>query len=404
MGKKRIAALLLVFCLSAGCGPVERQTETERAGLENIAGNSKESIYFNSYNMIAAAPDGYYTLQIAHGDGGDGSYLTYISKDSGEETYLCSKPDCSHREDSVFHPMLHSCDAYVECAMHSSIRWHNGFIYLLEYDRSTYDVTLSRISGDGSVHEKLVKIGQAPNYGSYYKYVFADEDTVYYTYDDPETALEEERTVSLYKIDLKTKEITEVYSFTGRNASVSFSLMTLNRSLFFRQVTVEEGGVYKEYLMRYDMDTGKTEAVLEEAITSYTLVGDGKLVYAVPKDGLYLYDMETGEKEKIRACDEETMYVSLAWDGTYLYLENLENRIFYNKTTERKVLVCTLEGETVNEIGASADYVELTDGEYMLMRMFVQGEGVFWSYIKSSDITNPNVEWTVLRPEREEKL
>ena len=93
------------------------------------------------------------------------------------------------------------------------------------------------------------------------------------------------------------------------------------------------------------------------------------------------------------------MYVSLAWDGTYLYLDNVETRVFYNGETERKVFVCTLEGETVNEIGASADYVDLTDGEYMIMRMFVQGEGVFWSYIKSSDITDPNVEWTVLRPE-----
>ena len=112
--------------------------------------------------------------------------------------------------------------------------------------------------------EKIKYLRIEENKGYQFTYGFED----YYTYDDPDTALEEERTVSLYKIDLRTKEITEVYSFTGRNASVSFSLMALNRSLFFRQVTAEEDGVYKEYLMRYDMDTGKTEAVLEEAITA----------------------------------------------------------------------------------------------------------------------------------------
>ena len=364
--------------------------------MKNIAVSSNESIYFNSYRNVAASPDGYY-LQTNVGMSDGNGYLSYIDKNSGKETFLCSKPDCSHVDDSFFRCPIESCDAYLHCPMMESVQWYNGYVYVLEYDKETYDVTLVRISGDGSVHEKVMKIGQAPNYGAYYKYVIADDETIYMTYDDPETA-GMECTVSLNQVDLKTKEITPVYTYSGPNASVSYSLMILNRSLFFMQVTKEDN-VYQQYLMKYDMDTGKTEAVLEEVITSYTLVGNGKLVYSVPKDGLYLYDMGTGLTEKIRSCDDETMYVNLAWDGTYLYLENLQNRIFYDTESKRKIFVCTLEGETVNELKGGMDYAQLCDGDYILIKLYADGALPSWAYIKGSDVVNPDAEWTALRPE-----
>ncbi len=377
-----ISLLIGIVTLSA-CG---KEKDNHVTFINETTGECQQSALTSGSNCrLAIGPEGYYSLKGSP----IGGYLTYISKSSAKETYLCSKPECSHVDESGFNG-LETCNAYIGSVMPMSITYHNGFVYLLEYNRNTFDVTLVKISADGSVHEDIMVVGESPDQASYYRYVFANDETVYMVYDAP-VYTGEERTISLDKIDLNKKEKTSVYTYTGTGASIAF-LKALDNNIFFTKVDKREDN-YFYHLMRYDTEKNEAYTVLEENICSYTLAKNGLLFYYIPKEGLYRCDLQTMKTKQIRKCDEESMYVSLAYDGTYLYLDNMNNRFYYNEGSKHQVFVCDVEGNLVNSILMEVQFLELSDKDYMFTEMF-SNEGPYWSYIKKTDITDPSVTWS----------
>lgn len=173
--------------------------------------------FFNRTSSLAVSSNGYYSLNHQ----AVGAYLSFINKEDRSETYLCSKPDCSHTNAEFPYFILESCDAYIgEAVLGSIVCFHNN-IYVLAYDSETFEVWLVKISQEGSRHETLMTVGQMPSNGSYFRYVFADDNTIYMSYYDPEPA-GKERTVSLVKIDLRTKERSSVYTYGGLDVSIDF--------------------------------------------------------------------------------------------------------------------------------------------------------------------------------------
>lgn len=377
--------LFISIMLLTSCG-TEKNTSVQ---ISNVIGSSVQSAFVNSNSDLAIAPEGYYSINGA----GDDMYLTYISKNSAKETYLCSKPECSHVDERTGFYGLETCNAYIGCVLNRSIVYYDGFVYVLRYDKKTYDVILVKISADGSVHEDVMVVGQSADQASCYSYVFVDASTILMVYN----ALDytgEERTVSLEKIDLNKKEKTTVYTYTDGGASVTY-LKVLNDTVFFTQVKRQEDN-YIYQLMKYDINENNVDTVLKEAIFSYTLGNNGLLYYFVSKDGLYQYDLQTMKSKKLRACDEETMYIDLAYDGTYIYMDNLANRVFYNEDSQSQIFVCNLEGKLLNTI--SKDFsmsLELSDKDYMFMQSF-SDKGPYWAYIKKEDIKDSVVTWSAV--------
>lgn len=382
--KKQIYFVILCICMLSlsACG-------SEKKGgvpVENVVGYCEQSIFLKQSRELANAPEGYYGVN----GFGDGMYLTYISKSSAKQTYLCSKPECSHVADERGVHGLETCDAYIGCVLPASIVYHNGYVYVLRYDRATYDVTLVKISADGSMHEDIMVVGQCEEQASYYSYVFADDETIFMVY-NPGDYTGEERTINLDKIDLNKKEKTTVYQYATQGAHI-MHLRVLGDQVFFTQAQhLDKKYIYQ--LMRYDIKEERTETVLQEHIDAYTLGDHGELYYFIARDGLYRCDLKTMDSKKLRECDEETMYVKLAYDGTYLYMDNLDNRYDYNEESEHNIFVCDLEGSLINSIHADPLYLELTDPNYIVIKTF-SDQGTGWSYIKKTDITKKDVTWT----------
>ena len=382
--KKKIyyAALLVgVSILLSACG--RKNSTGDITG--DITAECEQSALFNSNSGLTIAPEGYYILNSL-----GNMYLTYISRNNAAETYLCGKPECRHM-DGFF--CIETCNAYVGCVLPYSVVYHDGYVYVLKYDTETFDVTLSRISADGSVHEDIMVVGQAPSQGSFYSYVFLNDNSILMVYNPPDFT-GEERMVSLDRIDLEKKEKISVYAYTEAGASIS-CLKVLQGQVFFLQVKKQDGNYIYE-LMKYDEANGQTGVVIEDNVSSYTLTETGYLFYHVPMDGVYRCDLQTMKTEMIRKCDEETMYVQLAYDGTYLYLENFENNYYYSEDSQHQIFVCNLEGETVNVIPGGMLFTEISDKDYMMTFSF-SSEGPCWEYIRKTDIMNSGVTWSAVK-------
>lgn len=391
--KHRFAVVLLlisILSLLAACG---KKSESGMEG-ELSTGYSEQSVLFgHAGSTLVVAPEGYYSLNGLV----DQMYLSYISKDNAKEIYLCSKPECAHVEDKFALQGLETCNAFVGTVLPCSIAYCDGWIYVLEYNTANFEVTLVRVSADGNLHEDVMVVGQAPNQGSYYKYIFADSNTILMVYNPPDYT-GESREISIEKIDLRKKEKTILYSFEDKGAFIS-NLKLYDEAVFFVQsVNLEEGYTYE--LVKCDISTGVAEVVTKENVMSYTLTEGDMLYYAVPKEGIYQYNLKNKSAKRIRACDRETMYVSLAYDGTYLYLDNVSNKLYYDENTKHCVYICDKNGKDINVIPGGQSVTELSDENYIFHMQFVRNVGNRWAYIKKENITDPNVQWeTVTKAE-----
>lgn len=379
-----VVVMLISIILSlVACGAEDNETMKG----ERSANFSEQSIYFgHGGSSLVAAPEGYYSLngQV------NKMYLSYVSKDSAKEIYLCSKPECAHVEDEFALQGVETCNAFVGTVLPWSIAYYDGYVYVLKYNAANFEVTLARISRDGNVHEDVMVVGQAPNQGSYYKYVFLDNNTMLMTYNPPDYT-GESRTISVEKVDLVKKEKILLYSYEEDGAYIS-NLKLYNGELFFVQSAKRgEGHIYE--LMKCDVLTGKTEAVIKENVLSYTIAKGEIMYYAVPMEGVYSYDLRNKKSKLIRASDEASMYVSLAYDGKYLYLDNISNKTYYEEDCEHSIFVCDTNGKDINVIPGGQSVTDLSDENYLFQMQFIRNVGNRWAYIRKENVTDPNVQW-----------
>ena len=379
---KRLLIIVFILMLTlTSCG-----SELTTDGQGDKGDYCKQSVFISGTSNLAVAPGGYYYLDTRNKNG----FLTYISKKNAKETYLCNKPECSHIDKEV-RSVVENCNAYVGTVLPRSVVYYEGYVYVLQYNADTYDVTLVRISEDGSVHEELMKVGQAPEQASYYSYVFGDKSTIYMVYNAPDYT-GEELSVSLEKIDLNKKEKSVIYTHRGHGASLAY-LKVQDDMVFFTQVDKGDKG-YLHQLMKYDPDKKQVENVIDVHINTYTFAKEGQLFVGITGEGVFKYDWQNDELVLFRKSDEKTMYVSLAIDGEYLYLDNMQNR-FYNNDNEHRVYVYDLEGNLVNEVLGGILYTEVCDYDYMFTTAH-NGNGEYWTYIKKEDLRNADVTWSAV--------
>lgn len=406
--KKAIChALILAGILSlCACGNTGRNGSANGADavsnmdsarfIEDFTDPGEQSIYFHAQRDIAAGSEGYYCL-----NGITSKYLTYISKDGAEETYLCNKPGCSHISEK-YYGCLETCNAYAGFVPACPLVYHDGYLYMLSEDGSQ-NVSLVRISGDGSIHENIMVIGQikSNNYDNY-NYVFLDDNTLLMSYNSGVSAAGGTMQQSfLYTIDIEKKEMTEVYSHMGKDLRIR-DLRVVNKNCFF--LMSEESGLKEDnyyWLMDYDAGTKETVKVLDVLIDAYVPADNGQLFYSVYEDGVYKYNVQTKEAKRIWECSDDTASVSLAYDGTYLYMDNfnaymkkqLLGVVTGDDSARCRLIVCTPDGNEVNTIYGHEARMKLSDGDYILWNTYVPEKGDTWFYIKKSDIAEPDVTW-----------
>ena len=398
-----ILSLLIALsaCGSRGSAPADAAREGEKDSTGLVC---PQSVYFMGHRDFGLAPDGCYA---GYNDKGghleSRSFLTYIDRETGEEIYLCGKPECSHVDENG--DILESCDAFVDDIVLMSVSYYDGYVYFLKYDEVSYDVTLARVSQDGSVHEDLFVVGQDENGGSHFDYLI-DGKYLYLVHDDPDIIRlwqdgVQGLSINLEKIDLTTGERTVVYTNTGDMARIG-NLKLVGDRLYFLQYSKEiiEGGVDSYHLMCYNTTTGETEMVMEDEVYSYTIVGEDTIYYNIPTDGVYRYQISTGERSLVRKADEESGYLFMAYDGKYLYLDN-DNSYAIDKFfgdgegCELKIFVCTLEGELVQVIPECKGqiFTQMSDGEMVCTKSFRVGMGERSFYLRTENLQEETPEW-----------
>ena len=386
-----MTSILLTSCSGREDVKVDNETK-EVTSTDGII--CKESPYFMKTFGIATSEEGYYTQNYSFEVDVDtnqineeGDYIAFISKKTGKEIYLCSKLECSHFNEKG--KILSSCNANVKCVLPASINYNDGWVYILTYNKNSYDVTLTRLSEDGSVHEDIMVVGQAPSMSGYYEYVFVNNDI--YIVDN----IEETGNIYLDKIDINKKEKNTVFS-SEKEGSLG-SLKVVKDNIFGIQ-NEKRGESRKKSIIKYNNTTGEMDSlVANDLIISYTIVDENTLYYYVETEGLYRLDINTNKSKLVRACDEETKSVHLAYDGTYLYMENEIKGYRYNENSIHQIFVCDLDGNIINSIGME-EYENILPAafcdEFYLFATHYSHEGQQWTYIKHEDITKKDVTWT----------
>ena len=380
-----------VFCsLLACCFMVSVSGLSENAHAEEEEFCS-ENYLFGTINPVASSPMGYYILDYA--------YLKFLSKENNQLIYLCGNPECKHAEfDKHFYQVteeeLWSCNAYVGTVLPCSVVYEDPYVYVLGYDEMTSDVSLQRISMDGSVHENLGVIGQAPDTGSYYTYVL-DDNIMYFSYNEPSMKVKNNH-VSVQSFDLESGEIEELYVAEGKNLNI-YLVREYDGLICFRESKLDEEGNQTDRLLCYDTEKEEIEEVYSGEFYRYAIEDSDHFYLYVTDEGIYSLDRAEGTKELLWEADESTGFAELAYDGEYLYLSNWYAALIDKEQFPYQITVVDKDGNLVNQIDMDVKGlgdVQIIDRENMVADWYgPEYDQVSWALIPKEKLADPEVEW-----------
>lgn len=332
----RRIVIFLIICqimVLGGCARV-RNGDGQAAQVGDVGRRETEAITsylagnFESYRQTVASENGYYYM---------GRYILYMDKETKESIYLCGRPDCTHSDAN--------CDAYVGTVLPSSLCYAEGYLYVLGYDKLTYEVSLIRISPDGSEHEDLGRIGVSDEQASTYEY-FIVGNYMYYVY--KMYTLKPDNVYEIKRVSLDTMEEETLYACEG---AIFYQMILWGDKLYFMQRSTavdENSGIGETKLMSLDINTLETEEYVGGSIFSYTVdYVNNRLYYQVLWDGIYEYSLSEGDSRKLVSYEEGTESLYLVFDGEYIYGDNSYTSFKLNKGVPYQLYVYDTEGKPV---------------------------------------------------------
>jgi len=341
-----LLALLLVL---AGCGkdeiPTEDYVQTNPASAGGV-------------NQIMKSDTGYYYGTTY----GENMSLHYFDVESGQNIYLCSKPECRHSGDAF-------CTATSKSYEVNSVCYYGGFLYLdvLQQTDVEWQYKLLRVSEDGSELTELITY-MTVNNTSLLPIVYAPmiihRGFVVLPYRIGGVGNAENGFTGTFLYNLLTEELTQLpeleykTDYRGNPASRGRERFTgYGEYIYFN--THLDG---KNTLSRYCLTDGTVEQL--ELLSTHA----GR-TYA----GIY------------EVIDEDTIYYSGIAGRLYEYhistKENITHEEFFAETGVRKY-----EDENTGET-YSIDYVAEYECEDMMT------DGTYLYVAKNLTFRNWNVEW-----------
>lgn len=376
-----------------------------QAGAAEVEVPVLDTGHFWTYTMAASAEQGCYTMETSY----YGSWLTYVDDLSGQEVYLCGKPDCLHakmgQELSEYDPQLQekleSCNAYIGDAISMSLFYSDGYVYYIGYDESTYELTLERVTGDGSVHEEIAVIGESTMGANIYSYTVAD-GACYLAYMPFSLETENERTAEIKKISLKDGTTETVYSYSDVYATFS-GVIRSGTDIYFLEGGFDADGKSVKKLKCLDTRTEETTTLTEAGIYEYVVTEDGVVYYFAGFEGLHRFDPQTGEDELIWECQSDTEIAELCYDGSWLYLDNMITAKVINEC-QRTLVVLDMDGTQVNRIAMEGYQSALVNERYLLAeKTEEETASVIWCIIPHDELDSEEYEWGEIRSDCQHK-
>ena len=361
MKKKYLIVLSAILLLSGGCSSsgenIEQTTEQERAktvDVDKLYSANKEYLaqpYWNqACDYIKKTDNGYYFI--------DGNLLYFWDSAVQEGTVVCSAPNCDHQGSygNAYIGSYGDEDQYG--FVKTGMEIYNDHIYMLGYEMGdVMDFYIYQISMDGSEREKLAYLytnEKDATGGFMWTYDWIMVNGYYYgAYDG------EDGTYGLEKICLDgTRE--SVYDMSNLDTPNISLIKGYNHDVYFTtEWKADEGnGNYVFRLMKYNIDTGKTETLLENFKgNDYCLTDENHIFYYDINNDCYLIDLTT--KEEILVADDMNQLSAVTSDGNYVYLCDYEN-----------VYVYDFDGMLTDTIPCPSATVLFGDGEYLFVEAF----------------------------------
>lgn len=347
MSKKKLSIIIIgaVICVAAlSVVLVMVKGKKEKAiDIGKSSGETDEQSYWNpDIHSIAKSEEGYYFLTYDV----DGTTLKYFDDATHRTIAVCAKPDCTHDNSD--------CNAFFSMDYLSlPVYYYKGYIYMVRVDGGMAKVV--RIQKDGSKREDVADLFANDGVTSI-SMVFHDD--CIYAYDHlGHTASDEVGKEVIKKIDLKTGQSEEAFSYEGKNAAIS-GARSFGDKLFFKILTYsldrDKGEINESFLLYcYDYGTGNAEVISDKNISDYYVdTENGVLFYFVIGKGLYSRKLNGTDATLLYKADETIIRASMSYDGNYLYMSNggAGSATDYSKKIERKIFVLKTDGTVVNTI------------------------------------------------------
>lgn len=347
MSKKKLSIIIIgaVICVAAlSVVLVMVKGKKEKAiDIGKSSGETDEQSYWNpDIHSIAKSEEGYYFLTYDV----DGTTLKYFDDATHRTIAVCAKPDCTHDNSD--------CNAFFSMDYLSlPVYYYKGYIYMVRVDGGMAKVV--RIQKDGSKREDVADLFANDGVTSI-SMVFHDD--CIYAYDHlGHTASDEVGKEVIKKIDLKTGQSEEAFSYEGKNAAIS-GARSFGDKLFFKILTYsldrDKGEINESFLLYcYDYATGNAQVISDKNISDYYVdTENGVLFYFVIGKGLYSRKLNGTDATLLYKADETIIRASMSYDGNYLYMSNggAGSATDYSKKIERKIFVLKTDGTVVNTI------------------------------------------------------
>lgn len=275
--------------------------------------------------------------------------LGHIDEEKEQCVPVCGKEGCGHRTGD--------CSAYFK-GYEDQVWYYKGQMYAVkqEYGRAT----LVQISLDGTQRKDLFEVanaGVSKDTATDTRIVFGNDCVYAYDRVDIRNSKEDETSIRKRSLDGKTDE--KIITTKEKNGTFD-NAMCYGGNLFFtyyrknfdntnKKIVTESTGLYC-----YDSHTGKVSRILDLNISDYAIDMEKMTLYCyVMYEGLYAYDLKTGERKLLYAAEDNTQICHFSYDEKYFYLDNMLG--VYNiswdfKDSQHKVILLDKEGKKLDKI------------------------------------------------------
>lgn len=344
MKKLILLALGIVVLSLSACGNIASK-DTEfydcEEGFTGILGNK-----------VYESPDGYYFLM--------NNYLMFADENLEQKVFVCNKAECLHDQESPENKV--NCDAFFGRA--NSVRYYNDKIYVLanslknqdNYQTSVYELNIDGsnrkvlYSSKNDMMSMIIHRGQA--------YIYEEK------YTDENGNMSENPILSVFKFDLKKPNDTETVFETKDYQDAGINYMKCYQDTLYFYVF---GDSVDNFICKIDLESGEAEKYeygfydIGKDSMFCTKTISSNMEEMTWEDEYMKCDMNGNveqqlTKEKFPILEENVSF--LCADENYLYFQDIDYGGNMVPLEERKIHVCTYQGDVAGEIAYGNQGIE----------------------------------------------
>lgn len=346
MKKSILLAVLGIVCFNlSACNNIssEKQVDTEyydcEVGFTGVMGNK-----------IYDSPDGYYFLM--------NNYLMFADKNLEQPVFVCNKAECLHNKETAENKV--NCDAFFGRA--NSVRYYNGKVYVLALslaNQNNDSTSIYSLDVDGSnrkviysskndMESMIIHQGQV--------YIYEKK------YTDESGNMVDSPVCTVSRFDLKKPDESEVIFESTDYPNADINDMKCYKDNLYFEVFGDSFNNFK-----IDLNSGN----IEKCKYDFLKIGQDSLFCGnniinntedlTWENEYFECDMNGNIKRKLTKEEFPILEENVTFDfvdDNYLYFQDIDYGGNMVPLEERKIHVCTYDGDMVGEIAYGNQGIE----------------------------------------------